>query len=645
MPAPEPFGPEGKRLLLPADGQRLLLFEAGAGQPLLALRLRAQPRAWAFAPDGERLASGDAKGQLQLWSREGKPLGEAGSQPTAIAALCFGRSAQTLFSAADDGALQRWTASDDGLNEPTPLEGHDAAVQRLQRARSGKLLLSADAKGLLGVREAERGEPLHSRALLRHDGPLRDLGLAANERVVWSLDESGRLTLWELASGKRLGQTPAGLLAVAALGKQLVALERAGLRAWSVEAQPLGEPRPHGLRGEALALQARADGEGLLLLSRSGELQAFDAALKPQFEPPLQLDGEPDRLALSPDGSLALAWSAERAQLLDTASGKPMGPALLLKSPPPAPAPLQLGGLTLTRIGSERVVSLNGVTGLFTPLSGAVGDAPAGADERANLQAVIDRLRREVGELEGRNLRLQADLAALRERPAAPEDFATGVQQSLDEMQQRLLSMRNASSNFAVREFKLEASVYVQLSPLGSIEYRFVQPGEAVEPASLSKLSLQLVPLPKGNLAGVWLPELFQPELPLAALPELSSTQAELLERQGLYGLGEFLQVATRARVQVQLAALLGVERLTLQRWAQQALLLSLRGMSGRAAQLLVAIGLDRFERLAALEAPALRAAYEAARAQYPEAPPLDEALAAQWLRAVRQYLGLPVAD
>ena len=205
---------------------------------------------------------------------------------------------------------------------------------------------------------------------------------------------------------------------------------------------------------------------------------------------------------------------------------------------------------TLTRIGTDRLVKVDGVTGVFTPITTAT-DQPLGPDERKNLLAIIDDLKREIGSLQTSNLKLAGDLRALRERPSAPDDFAAAVQQSLDEMQQRMSTMRNSMSNFAVRELKLDASVFVQVSPLGSIEYRFVQPGDDIEAAAVSRLSLDIVPMPKNDLAGVWTLNLFQPNVPISALPGITPEQAKSLEAAGLFSIGEFLQVGTRARARL----------------------------------------------------------------------------------------------
>jgi len=257
---------------------------------------------------------------------------------------------------------------------------------------------------------------------------------------------------------------------------------------------------------------------------------------------------------------------------------------------------------------------------------------------------VIDELRKEVGRLQSESLQLSSDLSVLRDRPSAPDDFATAVQQSLDELQQRMATMRNSMSNFAIRDFKLEADVFVQVSPLGNIEYRFVQPGDNVNATALSKLSLQLVPVPKNDLAGVWTRNLFQPETSLAALPGLQPEQLQRLEGAGLYSIGEFLQVGTRARAQAHLEALLETDRKRLSLWAQQAALMTLRGVNGAAALVLIEAGFGSFETIAATTALALDRAYLKVRRKHPEwsAPATDEGLALQWIRAARQYLGLP---
>jgi prefoldin subunit 5 len=297
----------------------------------------------------------------------------------------------------------------------------------------------------------------------------------------------------------------------------------------------------------------------------------------------------------------------------------------------------------LRRLGNDTIVSVGGVTGVFTPITGGE-NTPVTADERKNLLTIIDQLKKELAAKQDTILNLQQQLSTLRDMPSsAPEDFATAMQQSLDEMQQRMANMRNGVSNFAVRDFKLDASVFVQVTPTGSVAYRFVQPGEDIEAAAVSRLSLNVVPIPKNDARGVWTSNLFQPEVPISALPEVDATLAARLEKAGIYSIGEFVQTATRARAQAQLEALLGVQRERLALWAQQAALMTLRGVNGAAATVLIQAGLGSFDALAANPAALVRERYEKTRqAMNVNAPVADEAMAAQWVRAARQYLGLP---
>lgn len=299
---------------------------------------------------------------------------------------------------------------------------------------------------------------------------------------------------------------------------------------------------------------------------------------------------------------------------------------------------------SLRRLGNDTLVTVDGVTGVFTPVTGK-DDTPVSTDERKNLLAIIDQLKKEVATKQDDVLRLNQELTTLRELPSsAPEDFATAIQQSLDELQQRMANMRNGVSNFAVRDFKLDASVFVQVTPTGSVQYRFVQPGEDVEAAAVSRLSLNVVPIPKNDARGVWTSNLFQPELPVSALPEVDAGMAARLEKAGIYSVGEFVQVGTRARAQAQLEALLDVQRDRLALWAQQAALMTLRGVDGRVATMLIKAGLGSFELLAASTPELIVKAYDTARAELPTlgAPEIGADLAAQWIRATRQYLGLP---
>ena len=643
------FDPGSTRLILPSDDHSAMLWDADSGKPASEpVKCNGAVTAAAFSADGKRFLVASADGLLRLGEgASGKLVGNPLKHPAGLSDACFDSTGRRALTVCDDLLLRLWNVEGDTLAaEPMP---HKKPIHRACLGLGDKLVLSASDDGLARLWDASTGKLLGQ---LKHPGAVLDAGFSGD--LVWTQCDDATVRAWQPGTNKLVHEkiNHPGLLVVAASpnGKLLATAGKDGaVRLWEATT---GAQVDAALKTEGAVLALAfggPQGEWLVAGGEAPVATLWSMAGPPFKAVPLRHGSSVQAVALDPNGQRVLSFGADRAARTWLADGgKPIGQPMRLGADPaatPSTVETQLDNATLTRLGGERVVSVGGIAGIFTPLTSGV-DGPLGADERKNLLSIIDTLKREVGEVQSRNLKLEADLAALRQRPSAPEDFATGVQQSLDELQQRMGAMRNATSNFAVREFKLDASVQVQVSPLGSIEYRFVQPGDSVDAQTLSRISMQVVPLPKDNLAGVWTSNLFQPELPLANLPEVTAEAVQRLEAAGLYSIGEFLQTGTRARALAYLEALLGVQRQRLAVWAQQAVLLTLRGMTGPAALVLMDAGCGAFEPLATLPAEALLLRYETARLARPDlpAPALTPALAEQWVRAARQYLGLPEA-
>ncbi|MES2714540.1 MAG: DUF4332 domain-containing protein [Pseudomonadota bacterium] len=649
MPTPDLFSLDGQRLVLASDDFSARLWSAESGKPLGERLLhRAAILGSGFCLDGKRVFTASQDGSVRLADgSSGQDLGTLAKHGAALSGAVLDGTGRLLATLGDDRQVRLWALESGAAVGPAL--PHDGPVHQAAFSPDSALLLTACEDRLLRLWQVKTGKLL---AAIEHPAAVLGAGFGGGGALAYSHAADQTVRVWDIASQRPLhdGIRHDGLLCVQmqADGSMLATGGRdKTARLWEAKSgETLTEPLGH--EGPVLALCFSPDGQ---LLATASE----DATARVWHTGSGKLAGEPLRhkqavLALAFDrrGERVLTWSTDRAaRLWEARSGKLLGQPMRLGSEPvdagSGGTAERLDNATVVRLGGDRVVTVGGVTGLFTPITSGT-DQPLGGDERQNLLAIIDQLKREVAEVQSRNLKLEADLAQLRQRPSAPDDFASGVQQSLDELQQRMGHMRNGTSNFAVREFKLDASVFVQVSPLGSIEYRFVQPGDKVDAASLSRIAMQVVPLPKDSLAGVWTPNLFQPDVPVSALPGITAESVRRLEAAGLYSIGEYLQVGTRARAQAHLEALLGVQRTSLALWAQQALLMTLRGLSGAAALVLIEAGLASFERLAAMLPAALQAGYEASRMARPDlgAPALDVALAAQWVRGARQYLGLP---
>src|SRR5262249_38275431 len=174
------------------------------------------------------------------------------------------------------------------------------------------------------------------------------------------------------------------------------------------------------------------------------------------------------------------------------------------------PLPSDVAG-QLQPVATESIVQVDGRLGIFTPLAQSAG-APPDPKQEGNLEAVIAALRKEVVSLEEQNQNLEAQLKAQEPAPVAPDDFAAALQQSLDRLQTSLAGGTNPVSSFAVKEFRLETNVHVGVTSLGAVEYRFPKFNEMVEARSLSRLTLQLVPIPRQTTVNVFTPGDFQPQ-------------------------------------------------------------------------------------------------------------------------------------
>ena len=194
---------------------------------------------------------------------------------------------------------------------------------------------------------------------------------------------------------------------------------------------------------------------------------------------------------------LPLRCRDPRAAHPGPAAGRPGRPAdvrgrtsVTMTPPPRAHRPSTSAGCRPSPASAPTGSStVDGVTGVFTPVTGA--DAAASTD---NLEKIVDALRGELASARAESAALTAKLDALRDPPRSSDDLADGLQHALDGISERLGSMANTTSNFAVREFVLETKVHVDVTPVGTIGFQFVRPGEQVNAAALSTVTMTSSP-------------------------------------------------------------------------------------------------------------------------------------------------------
>ena len=226
---------------------------------------------------------------------------------------------------------------------------------------------------------------------------------------------------------------------------------------------------------------------------------------------------------------------------------------------------------------------------------------------------IITGLQDELARVREANLDLKRQIKATAvQAERTPDDFATAISNSVDVLQVKLNQMKNPVCNFAIRGFELEVNVHVEVTPLGTVNYRFIDPSDEIDAAKLSKLKLNLVPLPKEDNVGSWTNPDFTPHVGLEEIQGIGDTYAAKLAEHQIYTVSDLLNVSTRVRSKAELAAMLDVSHQRLGEWISHAELLTIKSVDGRNAEVLSDIGAGDLATLAQHEPEALVSAYNA---------------------------------
>jgi len=243
-------------------------------------------------------------------------------------------------------------------------------------------------------------------------------------------------------------------------------------------------------------------------------------------------------------------------------------------------------------------------------------------------EETIARLTQEIGTLQQTNLALQGQIERTLAPPKSPDDVAAALQRTVDGLQTKLASLSNPISNFAVKEFRLETNLAVSITDLGTLEYRLLQPGANVDPSSISKLTLTLVPIEKQVPQGTFAPLAFEPQKELAAI-EVGDDLRQLLEENHIFTIGDFRSAAMRASVRASLVASGRTTQQELARLQALAELELLSGVDAAIAKKLIAAKIDSLQAVARSTSEGLMLIVDVERAD-----------AERWIAAAQSFTG-----
>jgi WD40 repeat protein len=329
--------PDGRTLLIAADGQPTRLRRLLPGQPCRAvLPLRYPVLQVAFSRDGSRVLTAggripQGRGEVRLWdAATGQSLGPALEVPEPVTCAALGPDGRTALV----GGLARAARAMDAVTGEArigPLEHRDF-VHAVTFSPTGDRLLTASSDHTARLWDAATGRA--AGPALLHDDAVAAAVFSPDGRLVLTGSEDKTARLWEVATGRLLHTLrhddlvravafrPDGAVIATACADKTA-------RLWSVSSgAPLAPPLAHEDQVYAIAFS----GDGRLVLTGSADrtARAWDAGTGKPLLPPLAHRGAVNAVAVRPDGTIFLTAGQDAvARLWDTATGKPLGPPLV----------------------------------------------------------------------------------------------------------------------------------------------------------------------------------------------------------------------------------------------------------------------------------------------------------------------------
>ncbi len=287
-----------------------------------SLRHSAWVREVVFTPDGRHFATGSFDGTARVWeAATGRPAGPVLRHTNYVATVAFSPDGNTL-AAGDYGPAGLITLWDwrTGKEVRPPLQ-HDDIVLSVTFSPDGRYLAAIKAPDWSKKPEILVWEVASGTAVIRmqYSAPsflLRELiRFRPDGRAITTRDMNGVLRLWEVPSGKLLGEPRPldgdGVTRFSQDGRVVAAAANLGVRLLdgnTFAPLPAGYlPHPDPITDVAFS----PDGASLLVGYETGSAQLWDVATRKPVGPPAVLIGPIRAVAFTPDGKTCLCVAAD----------------------------------------------------------------------------------------------------------------------------------------------------------------------------------------------------------------------------------------------------------------------------------------------------------------------------------------------
>ena len=333
----------------------------------------------AFSPDGHSIVSGSDDNTIQLWDRDGNPIGQPFvGHESHVTSVAFSPDGHSIVSGSGDNTIRLWGRDGNPISQP--FVGHERYVTSVAFSPDGHSIVSGSGDNTIRLWDRQ-GNPI-GQPFVEHYAAIASVAFSPDGHSIVSGSDDNTIQLWD-RDGNPIGQPFVGheshvtSVAFSPDGHSIVSGSGDNtIRLWGRDGNPISQPFV-GHERYVTSVAFSPDGKTIVSSSADETIRLWDRDGNPIGQPFVEHYAAIASVAFSPDGHSIVSGSGTTpsscgtgmaTQLASLLSGRnPM--SIQWRSVLMATALSVAVGTTPSGCGTGRAIQLASLLSSITPLS------------------------------------------------------------------------------------------------------------------------------------------------------------------------------------------------------------------------------------------------------------------------------------